>query len=284
MKWCGPAASAGSHVRLWDTATGTARFMLSEGEKKIARAFFSPDGKHILTTSEAAGGTLRLWSIAARNEHFRFSADAHTPETVFFSPEGTVALTKSRVGGSAHLWDLTIREHDPRPDQRDTGQATIERAKSVVARCLTIEQRKAFLLRPQPPRWCIDMGKYPYGTDAWKTEGAVDTSIAQQFGDFADAAVKAGDFPKGLEAADLGIRFGPDLLWIRVNRAHALMFLERLEDARTEYRAHRGKDVPDHGLWESVVMRDFAELRENSREHPLMAEIEELFRTPSPSQ
>lgn len=55
-------------MRLWDTATGTARFMLSEGEKKIARAFFSPDGKHILTTSEAAGGTLRLWSIAARNE------------------------------------------------------------------------------------------------------------------------------------------------------------------------------------------------------------------------
>jgi hypothetical protein len=37
-------------------------------------------------------------------------------------------------------------------------------------------------------------------------------------------------------------------------------------------------------LWESIVLNDFKELRASDREHPLMAEIEALFRTPSASQ
>jgi hypothetical protein len=33
-----------------------------------------------------------------------------------------------------------------------------------VPRCLTPEQRERLFLAPEPPRWCIDMRKWPYDT------------------------------------------------------------------------------------------------------------------------
>jgi hypothetical protein len=159
-------------------------------------------------------------------------------------------------------------------------QALIDHAKAVVPRCLTIKQRKTFLLRPKPPPWCIEMRKYPYDAEAWTTEDALDSTIARAFGSFADEAVKAGDFSKGLEAADLGIRFGPKEIWIRMNRAHALMFLDRTKEALAEYKKYRGTMQPL--LWEKMVVDDFAVYRAHSREHPLMTEIERLFKPSFP--
>lgn len=160
-------------------------------------------------------------------------------------------------------------------------QALIDYAKAVVPRCLTIEQRKTFLLRPMPPRWCIEMRKYPYDADAWTTKDALDSTIAGAFGDFADEAVKAGDFQKALEAADLGIRFGPKEIWIKMNRAHALMFLDRTKEARAEYEKYRGTMLPS-GLWEKAVVDDFAEYRAHFHQHQLMTEIEQLFKPSLP--
>jgi predicted Zn-dependent protease len=121
------------------------------------------------------------------------------------------------------------------------------------------------------------MAKFPYDSASWRTKDVVDVAIADKYGNFADSAVQAGDFARALEAADLGIRFGPDLTWIRMNRAHALMFLDRVGEARAEYLARRGKEIPGHGTWERVVIEEFAQLRERGREHPLMAKIEKLF-------
>src|SRR5262249_59041495 len=98
-----------------------------------------------------------------------------------------------------------------------------------------------FFLRPMPPRWCVEMAKYPYNTKTWKalisgnTTEVLNTHLAEAFGDLSDANLKAGDFSNALEAAELGIKFGPELLWIRVNRAHALMFLDRTAEATEEY-------------------------------------------------
>lgn len=61
--------------------------------------------------------------------------------------------------------------------------------------------------------------------------------------DFAEEALRAGDFLKALDAADLAISFGPELIWIRINRAHALMFLDLIQEARDQYLAHRGANA-----------------------------------------
>jgi hypothetical protein len=59
------------------------------------------------------------------------------------------------------------------------------------------------------------------------------------------------------------------------------MFLGRTEEARKEYLAHRGERL-DQRSWETVIVGDFQDLLEQGREHPLMVEIERLFKPALP--
>ena len=60
--------------------------------------------------------------------------------------------------------DKTARVWDVFPDAK----ALAARAKTDIPRCLTQSQRKAFLLPPEPPTWCVEMEKWPYDTAEWK--------------------------------------------------------------------------------------------------------------------
>ena len=70
------------------------------------------------------------------------------------------------------------------------------------------------------------------------------------------------------------IRF--DNLRARIRRAHALMYLERLPEAREIYLSKMFKSQPEEELqfWRNVIAKDFSDLRRVGREHPLMAEVE----------
>ena len=86
------------------------------------------------------------------------------------------------------------------------------------------------------------------------------------------------DFAKALESADEAIALAPDEIWLHTNRAHALMFLGRVDEARALYLKHRGaKNVGGKGSWETVILDDFAELRKAGLTSPLMDEIEKKF-------
>jgi WD40 repeat protein/tetratricopeptide (TPR) repeat protein len=88
----------------------------------------------------------------------------------------------------------------------------------------------------------------------------------------------AGNFAMTLQIADEAIALAPDQTWYYTNRAHALMFLDRVDEARAIYLRHRGdKKVQGEKSWETVVLEDFAELRKAGRSHPLMDEIERRF-------
>jgi len=73
---------------------------------------------------------------------------------VAFSPDGKRVVTASE-DETARLWDA------------ETGKQ-IGEPKAAVPRCLTPAQRKEFFLPPEAPLWCIELGKWPYHTDAWK--------------------------------------------------------------------------------------------------------------------
>jgi hypothetical protein len=93
-------------------------------------------------------------------------------------------------------------------------------------------------------------------------------------------------FTRALEAADQAILLAPEQTWLYSNRAHALMFLDREQEARALYLRYRGeknvhgKNAQDGKSWEMVILGDFAELRKAELTRPLMNEIEKTFSAP----
>jgi tetratricopeptide (TPR) repeat protein len=86
------------------------------------------------------------------------------------------------------------------------------------------------------------------------------------------------EFAKALEAVDLAISHAPDKIWLYANRAHALMFLDRTQEARALYLQYREeKNVQDGKSWTAAILEDFAELRKAGLSRPLMDEIETQF-------
>src|SRR5262245_29672894 len=69
------------------------------------------------------------------------------------------------------------------------------------------------------------------------------------------SALFAREFPKALAASDRGHTLLPHNLSIETNRAHALMFIGHVEEARALYLAHKGKPLSDadNKLWEQVI-------------------------------
>ncbi|HUD89579.1 MAG TPA: tetratricopeptide repeat protein [Xanthobacteraceae bacterium] len=87
------------------------------------------------------------------------------------------------------------------------------------------------------------------------------------------------DFVRALEAANLAISLSPKKVWLYTNQAHALMFLGRVDAAKSIYLQYRGKqDVSGGDSWESAILKDFDAMRKAGLSHPLMNEIETRFR------
>ncbi len=91
--------------------------------------------------------------------------------------------------------------------------------------------------------------------------------------------VLAGDSTTALAAIDQAIAVAPDQIWLHANRAHALMFLGRVDEARTLYLKYRGQTLAERNgtSWETAVLDDFAQLRKTGLSNRLMDEIGNLF-------
>jgi eukaryotic-like serine/threonine-protein kinase len=113
------------------------------------------------------------------------------------------------------------------------------------------------------------------GNAQW--QDALQISI-DRIGNMAYHFVAAREFARALDASDQAISLAPAKKWLHSNRAHALMFLGRVEEARVLYLNYRGeKDVVDGKSWEMAILEDFAEWRKIGLTSPLMDEIETLF-------
>jgi tetratricopeptide (TPR) repeat protein len=103
--------------------------------------------------------------------------------------------------------------------------------------------------------------------------------VVDKIGGLAFYALLGSDFSTALTAADQAIALAPNLIWLYTNRAHALMFLNRTDEARALYLKYRGQKIPeqDGKSWQAVILDDFAELRKARLSNPLMNEIEKDF-------
>ena len=116
-------------------------------------------------------------------------------------------------------------------------------------------------------------------TERAETEkvGAPGISTAASFGNLSWHALYAGRPDVALEAVSRALDISPDLLWIEMNRAHALMFLDRAEEARFTYLSNKGKVLPGIGSWEEIVLGDFRQLENDGLKHSQMDDIKVLL-------
>jgi hypothetical protein len=103
-----------------------------------------------------------------------------------------------------------------------------------------------------------------------KLEGKPGEETAQALVEVAWYALFAGEITKALTASDRAHALLPDDLTIETNRAHALMFLGRGEEAKALYLTHKGKPISgqDGKLWERAIAEDFAEFRKTGLDAP----------------
>ena len=208
----------------------------------------TPDGARIVTGSD--DNTARVWDASTGAELLQLKGHTDAVSGVAVTPDGARIVTGS-ADNTARVWGFA--QLRPPPQQHEFGtaqarQALVDRGKpscpaasrlnSAGLSCFARGRRAgastwASILMPP------STGK-PGKPGTWRMR-----SIRRPptlYGDFADAALKAGDFRTALEAAELGIVFGPEKIWITMNRAHAHMFLGRTEEARAGYLAHRGEN------------------------------------------
>jgi hypothetical protein len=85
------------------------------------------------------------------------------------------------------------------------------------------------------------------------------------------------NFQKALELTDEAIGVLGDAPRPKLRRAHALMLLDRPDEARALYHHDIGGKGAAAGIWQSVVREDFANLRNADLSRPLMDEIEKYI-------
>jgi WD40 repeat protein len=190
-------ASADKTARVWNAGSGKEIAVLRGHDGRVNFAAFSPDGSHIVTASDDK--TARLWD-AETGEQIGPSLKGHEGfvRWAAFSPHGRRIVTAS-ADKTARLWDAETGKQIGElligpvglvysaafsPDGKRiviasqnatrqweifaSTQQLVSHVKAATPRCLTAAQRMAFFLPPEPPRWCVELKKWPYHTDDWK--------------------------------------------------------------------------------------------------------------------
>jgi len=101
--------------------------------------------------------------------------------------------------------------------------------------------------------------------------------LVESIGTLSYKLILAHDFSKALDVSDFAISIAPKLTWLYTNRAAALMFLGRVDEAREVYLQHRGEKTQNDKPWEAVVAENFTQFRSVGLTHPLMDEIQGRF-------
>lgn len=120
----------------------------------VATARFSPDGTRIVTGTH---NTARIWDAKLAKPVAFFGGSASGVWNTAFSPDGRSLIVPTGGGTTAKIWTIF-----------PTTQALVDDAKAAIPRCLTRQQRDEAFLDPEPPAWCIEMAKWPYGSQDWK--------------------------------------------------------------------------------------------------------------------
>jgi len=156
-------ASGDKTARIWDAATGDTLGILKGHDAPVLGATFSPDGNLAVTASWDK--TVRIWNAATYNPLVTLSDHSEPVFNVAFSRDGRYIVTASR-DKTARIYDIEKLTEDSKNTAH--GEILIERAEQRAPRCLDKDERLAVFLDPDPPAWCIELGKWPYDNTTWR--------------------------------------------------------------------------------------------------------------------
>src|SRR5262249_29235565 len=100
-----------------------------------------------------------------------------------------------------------------------------------------------------------------------------DSATAHALGLYSFYALFAMDFPDALVASERALTLAPGKLWIATNKAHALMFVGRTEEARALYLEHKGKRSETGNSWEEDILSDFEQFEKAGLPRAQIAEF-----------
>jgi tetratricopeptide (TPR) repeat protein len=103
--------------------------------------------------------------------------------------------------------------------------------------------------------------------------------LVHSLGNISFYALFVGRDAEALAAAEEALQLSPGQLSFVANKAHALMYLGRTDEALDIYLEHKGKPLSSK-TWDEVIAADFAELRAAGRAHPLMDRVGAAIGTP----
>jgi len=151
-------------VQLWETANckPIGDPIRPHGEW-AGDAVFSSNGRRILIAGRDNFFARLVDGETAIPVAQPFGEDKYFQSIAAFSPDGRQIVTASSSGTDSEIrqfvWIWTVFP---------TTEEYVWSAKQSVPRCLSNPLRKRFFLSTQPPAWCIELGKWPYHTKAWK--------------------------------------------------------------------------------------------------------------------
>src|SRR5262249_10862284 len=96
-------------------------------------------------------------------------------------------------------------------------------------------------------------------------------------GGIAYRLVLAGDFAPALQTTHRAMAAAPGQLSLSIHRAHSLMLLARVDEARALYLPHRRQTLHNGQTWGGLGPEDFLPLRKAVVPRPLMDETENRF-------
>jgi hypothetical protein len=105
-------------------------------------------------------------------------------------------------------------------------------------------------------------------------QGRAGPLTAEALGGVAWFALFAKEPQKALVVSEHAMALAPEKVWLGTNRAHALLFLGRTEEAMAAYVGHKGQYVGSQGKWENAVRADFADFRKHGLDDPRLAQVE----------
>jgi tetratricopeptide (TPR) repeat protein len=113
--------------------------------------------------------------------------------------------------------------------------------------------------------------------DDIKSGGKAGRATARELGGVSWYALFTRDYAKALASADRALTIAPDELWIVMHRAHALMLVGRIKEARRLYLAHKDERLANNEFWQQGVAKDFSTLRKAGVTNRLMPKIERVL-------
>ena len=96
-------------MRLWDTANGKLRAILTGHTRGIGTIAFSPDSR--LLASASHNGKVCLWDVSSGHHQATLIGHTGRVSSVAFTPDGQTLATAGASNDQVRLWDVTSRQH-----------------------------------------------------------------------------------------------------------------------------------------------------------------------------